>query len=133
MRLWQKTLAIAVLVPAMVLAGYVTYLWATYIDETSVSGSAYGFTIGTSKQEALASVRRLTSYPHAVVHVSYGPRAGDHFSVAPVPANLDRLQEHDQWKVLLDGKDGFSNSVRLTFRDGELVEIYRHRKHFDLP
>lgn len=133
MRLWKKTLAVAVLVPILVVSGYVIYLWATYIDEATVTGSAHGFTIGTSKREALDSVRRLGNYPHAVVYVSYGPRAGDHFTVDPASAHVEQLQEHEIWKVLLEGKGKFFNSVRLTFRDGELVEIYRHRQHFELP
>ncbi len=133
MRLWQKMMAVAVLIPFLGVSGYATYLWATYIDETTVSGSAQGFTIGTSKQQVLASVRHLTSYPHAVVYVSYGHRAGDNFTVDPVSADLDLLREHDQWRVLLDGEGEFFNSVRLSFRDGELVEIHRHRQRFELP
>ncbi|MGY1522138.1 hypothetical protein ACW5DW_17120 [Luteimonas sp. A482] len=133
MRLWQKILAAAVLVPTLVIAGYIGYLWATYIDETITSGAAHGFTIGASKQDALASVSHLSSHPDAVVYVSHGPRAGDNFSIVPSPAELGRLQEHDQWVVLLDGNDKFFNSVRLTFRDGALAEIHRHRKHFELP
>ncbi len=134
MRLWQKTLTIATLVPILVVAGYVAYFCATYIDETITSGTAYEFSIGTSKQVALTSVDRLSNYPNAVVYVSYGPRAGDNFTVAPVAAHIAQLQQHDQWDVLLDGDDGkFSNSVRLTFRDGKLTEIHRHRQHFELP
>lgn len=133
MRLWQKTLAVSILAPILAIAGYVFYPWNTYVDETITAGAAYGFTIGNSKQEVLASVSRLNEHPHAVVYVSYGPKAGDNFTAIPSPTRLGQLQEHDQWSVLLDGGGKFSNSIRLTFRDGQLGEIYRHRQHFELP
>lgn len=133
MRLWQKTLVVAVLAPILAIAGYIGYLWATYLDETVTSGTAYGFTIGASKQETLRSASSLRSHPHAVVYVSYGPRAGDNFTIAPSPTHIEQLQGHDRWDVLLDGDGKFFNSARLTFRDGKLVEIHRHRQHFELP
>ncbi len=133
MRLWQKLLLTTVAVPLLVVAGYVCYLAATYLDETVTSGSAYGFDIGASKQETLASSARLNIYPNAVIYVSYGPRAGDHFSVEPGAVRPSQLQAHDQWDVLLDGNDEFFNTVRLIFHNGRLVEIYRHRKNFELP
>lgn len=133
MRQWKIILALAVLVPILAVAGYAGYLWATYLDETVVSGTAYGFTIGASKQEALAAARRLDDHARAVVYVSYGPRAGEHFSIAPSQARIEQLQGQDQWEVLLDGTGKFFNSIRLTFREGRLIEIHRHRKHFDGP
>ena len=133
MRQWKIILALAVLVPILAVAGYAGYLWATYLDETVVSGTAYGFTIGASKQEALAAARRLDDHTRAVVYVSYGPRAGEHFSIAPSQARIEQLQGQDQWEVLLDGTGKFFNSIRLTFREGRLIEIHRHRKHFDGP
>lgn len=133
MQQWKRVLALAVLAPILAFAGYVGYLWATYLDETVVSGTAYGFTIGASKQEALAAARSFNDHPHAVVYVSYGARAGDHFSIAPSQARIEQLQAHDQWDVLLDGADSFFNSVRLTFHDGRVVEIHRHRQYFELP
>ena len=133
MRLWQKTLAVAVLAPVIAVAGYIGYLWVTYLDETITSGVAYGFTVGASKQETLGSASRLRDYPHAVVYVSYGPRAGDNFTIPPSRARIEHLEVHDQWDVLLDGNGKFFNSIRLTFKDGKLAEIYRHRKHFELP
>lgn len=133
MRLRQKTLVAATLVPLLVVVGYLGYLWTTYIDETVTTGAAYGFTIGASKQETLAAASRLGNHPQAVVYVSYGPRAGDHFTIDPLPGHTWQLQDHDQWNVLLDGDGKFFNSVRLTFRNGELTEIHRHRQHFELP
>lgn len=133
MQRWRRVLALAVLAPILAFAGYAAYLWATHLDETVVSGTVYGFTIGASKQEALAAARILNDHPHAVVYISYGPRAGDHFSIAPSQVRIEQLQAHDQWDVLLDGAGKFFNSVRLTFNDGRLVEIHRYRQRFEMP
>ena len=133
MRLWLKALSVAVLLPTLAITGYVGYLWATYIDETIVSGSAYGFSVGATKEEALASAKSMRGYPAAAVYVSYGHRAGDHFTFKVSQATLEHLQEHEQWEVLLDGTGRFFNTVRLTFRGGRLVKIHRHRQHFELP
>lgn len=133
MRLWKRILIIAVLAPILAVAGYAGYLWATYLDETVVSGTAYGFTIGASMEEALGAARNLRDHPHAVVYVSHGQRAGDRSTIAPAQARIDQLQMYDQWDVLLDGADNFFNSIRLTFRDGKLVEIHRHRQYFEFP
>lgn len=133
MRSWHKLLVTAVALPLLAVASYVAYLAATYIDETVTSGSAYGFEIGTTKQDALSSSVRLSGYPNAVIYVSYGPRAGDNFSIAPSAAQLDELESHHEWEVLLDDDGNFFNTIRLTFGDGRLVEIHRHRKHFELP
>jgi len=133
MRVWKKFLAVAALAPVLATAGYIGYLWITYIDETVSAGTAYGFSIGASKQEALMSANNLNGHPRAVLYVSYGPRAGENFTAVPSASQIDQLQAHDRWDVLLDGSGKFFNSVRLTFRDGKLVEIHRHRKHFELP
>ncbi len=133
MRPLKKILTMALLAPILAFAGYAAYLWATYLDDTVVSGTAYGFTIGASKREVLAAARSLDDHPHAVVYASYGQRAGDHLSVALSQVRIEQLQGHDQWDILLDGPDNFFNSVGLTFSDGKLVEIHRHRQHFELP
>lgn len=133
MRKWKRILAVALLVPFLAIAGYAAFLWGTYLDETVVSGTAHGFAIGATKQEAFEAAGNLGGHPRAVIYVSYGKRAGDHFTIAPAQAKTDQLQAHDQWDVLLDGPDSYFNSVRLTFRDGKLVEIHRHRKYLELP
>lgn len=50
----------------------------------------------------------------------------------PSLEELERLAPHDFWIVQLDGPGEFSNTVRLKFRNGRLVEIYRHRQYFEL-
>ena len=131
MRNWQKALLVAVAVPFLIVGTYIGYLAATYIDETVTSGSAYGFDIGASRREAVHSAAALS--PNAVIYVNHGPRAGDNFSVQPALSQLSQLEDHNQWKVLVDGDGEFFNIVRLTFREDRLVEIHRHRQYFELP
>jgi hypothetical protein len=134
MKLWHKFLLAAVLIPALVVGGYAAYLAATYINETVVSGSGYGFSIGSSKQHVIEQASALReAHPNAVIYIDFGPRAGDRFTVAPTSDKIDRLRPHDQWSLQLDGPTEFFNTIRLTFQDGRLVEIHRHRKYFELP
>ena len=128
---WRKAIALFLLVPV---AGCVGFLWASYISETTSSGSAYGFSIDSSKAEsaaALSDFRR--AHPKAVVYVSSGPRAGDHFTALASEDQLHLLQPHHQWDILLNGPGEFRNVVRLTFKEDRLVDIYRHRQYFELP
>jgi hypothetical protein len=115
-------------------AGYISFLWASYISETTSSGSAYGFTVGSSKfQSAAALTDFRQTHPKASVYVSYGSRVGDHFTVPASETQLNALRPHDQWDILLNGPGEFNDSVRLTFNEGRLVDIYRHRQYFELP
>ena len=132
--MWHKLLLAAILTPVLIVGGYVGYLAATYIDETVTSGSAYGFSIGSSKQQAIEQASALReTHPNAVLYVDFGPRAGDRFTVSPTLDQIERLEPHDQWSCQLDGPKEFFNTVRLTFLDDRLVEIHRHRKYFELP
>lgn len=106
----------------------------SYKSEAVTYGTAYGFTIGETKAESatsLGSLRRAN--PEAVVYVTYGPRAGDNFTVPAEAARLEALRPHQQWDILLEGDGAYWNKVRLTFEEDRLVRIYRHRQYFELP
>lgn len=134
MRTRHKALLVIVLVPAVTIGGYIAYLVATYIDKTVTSGSAYGFNIGSSKIQAIESIQRQrASDPGIALYVDYGPRAGDTFTLSASDVEPEKLDSHDQWTVLPDGPGKFFNTIRLTFREGHLVEIHRHRQYFELP
>ena len=129
-----KILGIMVLLPALLIAGYITYLWASYIDETIVVGTAYGFTIGQKKGEAIEEFSELSiHYPALHVYVSYSQKAGDYFSIPATRDSFERLQTHNKWTLLLKGKGEYFDSIQLTFHDDSLSEIHRHRKNFELP
>lgn len=134
MKTWHKALLAAALAPVVAIGGLIAFLAATYIDDTKSSGSAYGYTIGSSKPQTLEAIlHQRDRHPSIAVYVSYGPRAGDSFTLGSSDMNLDKLAPHDQWDVLLRGPGEYFDSVRLTFRDGRLVGIYRHRQYFELP
>ncbi len=131
---WRKAIAAFLLLPVALVAGYVGFLWASYISETTSSGSAYGFRIDSSKAHSAAALTSFRqAHQKAAVYVSYGPRAGDHFTVPASEAQLHALQPHDQWDILLNGPGEFRNLIRLTFKEDRLVDIYRHRQYFELP
>ncbi|MBD9468765.1 hypothetical protein [Pseudoxanthomonas sp. PXM01] len=131
---WRNAIASFLLIPVVLVAGYIFFLWASYTSETTSSGSAYGFSIDSSKAESAAALENFRqTHPKAVVHVRSGHRAGDHFSVSASQDQLHLLKPHDQWDILLNGAGEFSNSVRLTFKGDRLVAIYRHRQYFELP
>ncbi|MEG3193868.1 hypothetical protein SNE32_16735, partial [Lysobacter sp. D1-1-M9] len=121
-------------VPVVVIGGYIGVLWASYKSETITSGSAYGFSIGSTMVESAAALTDVhQAHSQAVVYVSYGPSAGDHFTVPADATHLHALRPHEQWDVLLDCDGEFSNTVRLTSEEGRLASIYRHRQYFELP
>jgi hypothetical protein len=119
----------------VVIAACVIFFAATYISDPVTSGSAYGFQIGQSKQAAIQSIKALQQkYPNAALDATYGSRAGDHITVPISRLDLTQVEAIDHWEVELDGAGEFvGNIIRLNFKDGRLVHIYRHRQYFELP
>ena len=54
----MKRLILAGLLVAATAVAYLGYFWVTYIDETTVVGTAFGFSIGQTEAEAYAVARR---------------------------------------------------------------------------
>lgn len=120
--------------PIFIIAAYIFFLWVTYIDDTVTSGSKYGFTIGSSKQQIYKDISAVKEdYPELKIYISYGPRAGDNTTLSPTNDNFERALGSDHWELLLDGDGEFFNVVRLSLEDNTLTQIYRHRKYFELP
>ncbi len=129
-----KVIAAIVLLPILVIAAYVFFLWATYIDDTVTSGSKYGFTIGSSKQQMYKDLSEVKNdHKELKLYISYGPRAGDNATLPLTNDNFERALESDHWELLLDGEGEFFNVIRLKLEDKTLIQIYRHRKYFELP
>ena len=106
----------------------------TYIDDTVVSGRDYGFTIGSTKQEAYKDIIDVKKqFPKLMIYIDYGPRAGDNFTLEPTNDNFIQIIKHEDWNLLLDGDGEFFNIIRLKFSKDKLNEIYRHRKYFEGP
>jgi hypothetical protein len=57
------------------------FLWATCTDETVLSGSKYGFTIGLARQQTYQNMEILKEgCPELQIYISNGPRAGDNMT-----------------------------------------------------
>lgn len=102
MKPWRNVLLGCVLAPVIVVGAFVGYLALTYISETVTTGSAYGFEIGSSKQQSLADAEALLGrHPAAVIRVVHGRRAGDYFTAVPSREELEQLEPHDNLRSFL--------------------------------
>ncbi|MGE3482269.1 MAG: hypothetical protein AB7K73_12750 [Gammaproteobacteria bacterium] len=129
-----KVITAFILLPIFVVAVYIFFLWVTYIDDTVTSGSKYGFTIGSSKQQIYEDISAAKEdYPELKIYISYGPRAGDNATLSPTKENFERALISDYWELLLDGDGEYFNVIRLRVENNALTQIYRHRKYFELP
>jgi len=118
----------------LLIAGYIAYLAVTYIDESVAVGSAYGFEIGSPKKQSFDDIKKLLNqYPHLVIYYSYGSKAGDSEIVLPSDNEYSKIEQQDRWTLLLDGDGEYFNVIKLSFSEHKLIEIYRHRKYFELP
>lgn len=129
-----KFLKTLIFVSISILALYVSFLWITYIDDTTSSGSKYGFTIGANKEEVYDQIiLQQQSYPDLYFYIRSGKQAKD-FIEAPVKSvPLGRIKNYTSWGLQFDGKHEYFNVLKLTFAEKRLTEIHRHRKYFELP
>ena len=134
MKLRYSILLNTVLGVTVVAALYLLFLWTTYINDEVTEGRKYGFVIGATKDAAFErAVAESQLNPQMYIYINYGPRAGDVIQVKLSSLSASDVAAHDRWLLLYDGRDRFSNSLRLTFKNGKLSEIYRHRQYFELP
>jgi len=114
---------------ALVVVSFLWYFYLTYLDETAVEGSAYGFTIEQLKPDA---------YAVATDQFENGEISGLHImepfeTFDPTESSFDAIQRADLWTLFPDERGDFFDSVKLHFGDGKLVKIHRHRQRFELP
>lgn len=121
---------VAVIVVGM--AGYFVFLKATYIDKKVLSGEAYGFKIGDTQKETYR--RTQSAFESQTVYIlfpldknGYGPHKEFHFT----EEEYNVLREREKWEFFFDRR--FFDFLELTFENGKLTTIYRHRKNFELP
>lgn len=141
-----KSIAAIAIVLAAIVGGYAVYLWATYLDEITDSGEAYGLVIGETKHqvfeklpvafdqvgfedhEVFIEVQADAALAHSL-NITQGRRV-------MVQPNLSSdgfldLSAEDRW--IFYNQQNYQDFLRLSFCDGDLCRIYRHRKHFELP
>ena len=112
---------------------YVAVMYATYIDKTVTSGSAYGFTIGASKAETYSTAKNVFAKKNVFIidpsdFRGYRPNLKMTFSQDQYAI----LSGDDHWRFYLK-KGEYHSSINLRFLDDNLVEINRHRQYFELP
>ena len=119
---------------AVIAALYLIFLWTTYISDEVTEGRKYGYFIGATKEATFErAVAESQLNPQMYLYINYGPRAGDIIQTELSSLSIGDVAEHDRWLLLYDGNNKFSNSLRLTFKNEKLAEIYRHRQYFELP
>ena len=120
----------------ILIIGIITFNYVTYIDDLQISGSAYGFTIGSTKKETVEDIKiLLTNNPNVVVRIKYGPRVMDKKLVKITKTAYSELEPHNFWWILLDdtADNIYADGIKLFFDNERLIKIYRHRKYFELP
>lgn len=136
----------AVMLISLMIASYFYCLWYTFIDETVISGQAYGFVIGDSKSEtyikARGSLAKLQGQATAIyIEIKSDANSARLLTAEPGYTLMIKALLHDvgypafesknRWDFYIDGS--YFNSLTLKFCDEKLCEIYRHRKYFELP
>jgi len=133
------------LIVIAIVAIYGFYLWNTYIDESTVQGSAYGFAIGETKEEvykkAPSLLFKLSSNNMFFTMVKVDSGSQEILATRldfPIltqtllhEVGYERFKLKNTWEFYFEGS--FSDSLRLKFCDEILCEIYRHRQYFELP
>ncbi len=129
-----------------VLGFYVLFMWLNYEDRTFSGGSAYGFSIGQSKEKCFKNIyNNLTSLESGFteIYIAITVTEGIEGSLVSEAGKKLLVQtylddEHagdfmntDKWKFYLNAS--YFNFIELTFEDGNLAEVYRHKKKFDIP
>lgn len=130
----KRAFLIIALLPVVIVAGYVVFLWASTIHDSVEAGTKYGFTIGETKKEAHSDLLEWRDkYPELIV-ITYAEVDGyTQKQFIKLSLEFDELKNYNQWRVHLNGERVGSNSIRLTFENDSLTNIYRHRQYYELP
>ena len=126
-----------------IIFGCIFYLWYSYIDETIVSGSAYGFTIGDSKLETYEKTSPALSKlgDNVYMEIKVTPETAGVLATNPNYTILvssffhevgyPSFETRNRWDFYFNGS--YFNKLSLIFCNKKLCEVYRHRKYFELP
>lgn len=131
----------------LIVVSEVGRLWLTYVDETIIEGSGYGFTIGDNKKDTYKKLRKLQHYvsdaeENIFLEITvdnsnselFATKLGNKIFVETLLDTDDiksQFYDHSQWDFYFGGT--YFNKLTLKFCKDKLCEIYRHRKNFELP
>ncbi len=129
-----KYLGYLVAIFVVAIVGYVCFLWASTIHDTMTEGEKYGFSIETTKKEAFSDVLLLrVEYPNLAIYSYVEVELQAQSQLIDLNFQYDDLKHYDQWRLNLNGKRKYNNSIRLNFKDDKLISLYRHRQFYELP
>jgi hypothetical protein len=127
-----KGLSKIVVIAVVAIIAYLFYLYASFIDETVLSGEGYGFTVGISKEEAYSKAKDKFKDKEVFIIYPRNSQGVGPFKQLTFDEN-DKLilSKMDSWKVYYE--KNVWDSIELTFTDSKLFSIYRRRQKFELP
>tara|TARA_R110002074_G_scaffold175316_1_gene338530 strand:+ start:184 stop:627 length:444 start_codon:yes stop_codon:yes gene_type:complete len=143
--LFYRFIFITFLSAAILVGGYIVYMWYTYIDDTSVTGSAYGLNIGDSKYEVYGdlplALTGLSEFGRTFIEIKVDKATevtlatnSDYTVFAQTllhDIGYEKFKSLDSWEFYVNAS--YFNSLKLKFCEDKLCEIHRHRKYFELP
>ena len=127
-----KFAALCVIVILLFILGKLIYFKLTYIDEKIIIGQGFGFKIGDTKEDTFQNI--IKNYQDQNVFILYpldGKGYGPHRKLKFKQDDYKLIQDRAKWVFYFT--EDFFDSLDLTFKDNNLIEIYRHRKKFELP
>jgi len=130
----RRAFLIVFSLPLVTVAGYLLFLWASTIHDSVDEGTKYGFTIGETKGAAHLNLLKWRNKNPELIVITYAKVDGyAQEQFIKLSFEFDELKKYDQWRVHLNGERSGSNSIRLTFENENLTNIYRHRQYYELP
>lgn len=106
--------------------------WVIYtVDKTVTSGEAYGFSIGETRTQVADRLKEPSrTAGWRIAYLGDTPRTLRKIDVRDIQAN--DLPENGVVS-LRKAEDNPVNTLRLTFLDGRLTELYRYRHFSEFP
>lgn len=127
-----KFAVLCVIVILLFALGKLIYFKLTYIDEKIIIGDGFGFKIGDTKEDTFQNI--IKNYQNQNIFILYpldDKGYGPHRKLKFEHNDYKLIQDRAKWVFYFT--EGFFDSLDLTFEDNNLIEIYRHRKKFELP
>ena len=127
----MRPFAFIVALIAILIGAYVIYIKATYIDEEIRTGSAYGFTVGQSKDAVFQTAKIAYSDKTVLIQYPLGPNGYgplDDFKFDD--DDYKKIADRNRWTFYFDDRMNF---IRFKFNYDRLAYIYRHRQEIEAP
>lgn len=124
-----KTAIAAISVPLVVVSFAVVYAFATFREDRVVQGSAYGFSIGQTHEQAFSAALELKARGEIQrILRNDEARSRTEFTLSELP----EAKTDTRWMMVVD-PDFWNDSISLRFEGDSVVEIYRFRFCCEMP